>query len=363
MSTSTSHSDTDECVNPIFDLMMGQYHSSTLVIFGRLRLFDFISKCSTGVTVEQLASHANWSVRATSAMLISLVTNDILETVQTGADNSAMIHSFEHGYKLTPRATKFLLSDAPGNVIDYLELFWECSPKLLLEKALADKKQDNFMLETGEGAPSKMFINAMQGQSSHAAMILSPFLASDLEGITSSLTTQASKHIVDVGGGSGTFCIEICKVLSDWKGTIYELAGVCPIADEFIVKAGLKNRVKAMPGNMFKDNVFPPAVCYGFGNVLHDWSDEDNMVLLQKAYDSLPNNSGKVLILEMLVAEDVVSTTCAAAGLNLVMVTNEDGRQYKASELKAILEKIGFGDVKVISSPLTPYSVIIASKQ
>ena len=190
------------------------------------------------------------------------------------------------------------------------------------------------------------------------AMVLSPLLVSH-HGDEST----ASNHFVDVGGGSGTFCLEVCKSLPNWKGSIYELAGVCPITEKFIAKADLSDRVKAIAGDMFKDKVFPPAECYGFGNVLHDWSDEDNTVLLQKAYGSLPDKSGKIMILEMLVAEDVVSTTGATAGLNLVMVTNEDGRQYKASELKLMLEKIGFVDIQVVSSPVTPYSAIIASKR
>merc|ERR1712113_1324217 len=110
-----------------------------------------------------------------------------------------------------------------------------------------------------------------------------------------------------------------------WKGSIYELDGVCPIAEKFIHKAELSDRVKTVPGNMFSDKNFPRATCYGFGNVLHDWSDNVNRMLLQKAFDSLPETGGKVLIVEMLVSEDVGSTTKATAGLNLVMVTNEDG--------------------------------------
>lgn len=126
----------------------------------------------------------------------------------------------------------------------------------------------------------------------------------------------------------------------------------------------LKGRIQAVAGDMFQDKHFPPASCYGFGNVLHDWSDDGNRALLQKAYNSLPESTGgNVIILEMLVAEDVLTTTNAAAGLNLVMVTNEDGRQYKASELKLMLESIGFVDIKVVSSPVTPYSAVIASKK
>jgi len=45
------------------------------------------------------------------------------------------------------------------------------------------------------------------------------------------------------------------------------------------------------------------------------------------------------------------------------MVTNKDGRQYKASEVTSMLEKVGFSDVEIISSPVSPYSAVVASKK
>lgn len=339
---------------PLFDLLMSQYHTCSLLIFGRLGLFDCIHEHQingTCISAEELAAHAKWSTRAASAMLISLVASGVLETEISSASDTT--HSFQHRYKLTPRATTFLLVNTPGSLIPYFELFWNCSPQLLLEKADAAKKQDNFMLETGSGAPSALFINAMQGQTSYAAMVLASLLTTHLSDVS---------HFMDIAGGSGTLCLEICKASSHLKGSVYELANVSPITQKFINNAELCDRVNAVNGDMFNDDTFPEADCYGFGNVLHDWSDEDNMKLLQKANKSLPHEKGKIIIVEMLVAEDIISTTNATAGLNLVMVTNEDGRQYKASELKPMLENSGFTGMEVVSSPLTPYSAIIAYK-
>ena len=124
----------------------------------------------------------------------------------------------------------------------------------------------------------------------------------------------------------------------------------------------MTNRVQAVPGNMFEDEYYPEADAYTFGNVLHDWPDEVNKGLLTKAYESLPSN-GTVIILEMLIEEDIVTTTRSAAGLNLVMVTNEQGRQYKASELEKMLGDVGFVDTTVYKSSETPYSAIVSKKK
>jgi len=58
----------------------------------------------------------------------------------------------------------------------------------------------------------------MQGQTaSHAAMVLSPLPLGGGVGETSNRVLQqginSNGHFVDVSGGSGTFCIEICKAL------------------------------------------------------------------------------------------------------------------------------------------------------
>jgi hypothetical protein len=175
-------------------------------------------------------------------------------------------------------------------------------------------------LDTGRGAPSQMSIDAMQGQTSHATIVLSPLL--DL---------SKSAHFVGVGGDSGTVCIQACKAYQHLTGSIYELEG--QTASKYVMKAKLEDRVKAVPGNMLDDKFFPAADCHAFGNVLHDWPDDTTMALLKKAYTSLPESTGKVVRLEILISEDISSTTSAA----LVTFANENGRQYKASELEKML--------------------------
>lgn len=373
-SDSSPNRDNPISTTPLFDLIFSPLHSATLLIFGRLRLFDFIKshhKNENGVvSVEDVASHCQWSLRATSGMMVSLVSSGLLLPVDNDKDNNnnsndTITNSFHQCYKLTPLSEKYLCSDQPNHLLDFLELCWEMTPQKLLEQSVADKKQEHKMLGTVQ-CPSKEFIDAMQSQTSHAAMTLSPLLAKHL---------QSTRHFVDVAGGSGTFCIEVCQSLPSIKrGTVYELEGVCPMVTKYVADAGMSDRIIAQCGNMFSDDRFPPGDAYAFGNVLHDWSDEVNRQLLVKAYASLPDEKdGTVVILEMLLDDDFVNTATkdngtvqrlrCAAGLNLLMVLYEDGRHYKLSELEGLLVSVGFVDVECISSPLTPYSVVLGRKK
>jgi len=325
---------------PLMDNVFAPFHHAVLLIFARLCLFDFIDSRAS-VSLDDIADHTQWSKRATSAMLISLATSNILD---------ASVGPSSTSYSLTRLGKRFLSTKNHGYVNDFLDLFWNVSPQALLDKAIEDQKE-NFMLETGGGAPSEAFISAMQGQTSFAAQVL-----------TRVMPFETVHHMVDVGGGSGTLAIQACSNNDHISASVYELPGVVPITEKYIMNANLTNRIKVVPGNMFEDEYYPEADAYAFGNVLHDWPDKVNMGLLAKAYKSLPSN-GTVIILEMLIAEDIVSTTQAAAGLNLVMVTNEQGRQYKASDLEKMLSDVGFVDTAVYKSNETPYSAIVSKKR
>jgi len=199
---------------PLMDQVFASHHHSALLVFTRLNLFSFISD-SNGVTVEILADHAKWTQRATSAMIISLTTSGILkESTQTCGTST---------FYLSPLGERFLLQKNAGHMNDFLDLFWDHSPKTLLEKASIGTEKENFMLKTGGGAPSEFFINAMQGQTSFAAKVLAPLIR-----------LEPTTRVVDVGGGSGTFVIEICKNNPSATGIIYELPDVVPIAEKYV---------------------------------------------------------------------------------------------------------------------------------
>ena len=88
-----------------------------------------------------------------------------------------------------------------------------------------------------------MFIGAMQAQSSHGASVLAPPL--DLSGVT---------EFVDIAGGSGTLCREVCRA-----NTVYELAEVAHMVDQYTEREGMADAVRSVMGDMFGDDVFHPA--------------------------------------------------------------------------------------------------------
>ena len=96
-----------------------------------------------------------------------------------------------------------------------------------------------------------------------------------------------------------------------------------------------------------------------FGNIFHDWDLESGHRLAQSAYDALPTG-GQVLLHEILLDEDK-SGPLLAACFSVTMLVYEKGKQYTFTELKNLLEKVGFRDCKATKS-FGYYSLVSATK-
>ena len=61
-------------------------------------------------------------------------------------------------------------------------------------------------------------------------------------------------------------------------------------------------RIQAIAGDFFKDE-FPKADVVTMGNILHDWNLENKQMLIQKAYDALPEG-GALVVIEALIDDE-----------------------------------------------------------
>jgi 3-hydroxy-5-methyl-1-naphthoate 3-O-methyltransferase len=168
------------------------------------------------------------------------------------------------------------------------------------------------------------------------------------------------RALLDVGGGSGIFPIQVAKVWPDFRATVLEIAPVCPEADQYIQSAGVADRVKTQATNMFTkawpegyDAVF-------FSNVFHDWPDDTCQMLADKAFATLPAG-GRVLVHEMLMDDDGCGPLPVAAFAMLMLLITK-GRQYSMPEIRVFLERAGFRDIEAWRTGGGYYSLISGRK-
>lgn len=153
------------------------------------------------------------------------------------------------------------------------------------------------------------------------------------------------RRLLDIGGGSGAFDIELCRQYPSLNAAVFDLPHVVAIAERNVAQAGLSGRIEGIGGTFFGDY---PEGCdlHLFSMILHDWDEEKNRALLRRSFESLAPG-GAVVISELLVDDDK-SGPAPAALMSLNMLIETEGRNYTAAEYAAWLAEAGFRDIETV---------------
>jgi protein-L-isoaspartate O-methyltransferase len=106
------------------------------------------------------------------------------------------------------------------------------------------------------------------------------------------------KRMLDIGGGSGAHCIGATLRWLHLHALVFDMAPVCEVAEEFISRYGLQNRIRTHVGDLWNDP-FPPADLHFYSMIYHDWPPEKCRFLTRKSFESL-KSGGRILTRETL---------------------------------------------------------------
>ena len=165
--------------------------------------------------------------------------------------------------------------------------------------------------------------------------------------------------MLDIGGGSGAHAIGAAQRCAELQVVVFDRAPVCGVAEEFIARHGLQDRVRTQIGDMWAD-AFPPADLHFYSQIYHDWPPDRCRLLARKSFEAL-DPGGRVILHEMLY-DDHKMGRFATAAMNINMLLwYEAGRQYSGREFSAMLEEAGFSDIEVTPT-FGYYSIVIGRK-
>jgi methylase of polypeptide subunit release factors len=60
-------------------------------------------------------------------------------------------------------------------------------------------------------------------------------------------------RLLDVGGGSGCFCIALATRYPGMRMAVMELPPVCHLVEQYVARYGLQGQIEAVAANMFTD--------------------------------------------------------------------------------------------------------------
>lgn len=105
--------------------------------------------------------------------------------------------------------------------------------------------------------------------------------------------------VVDVGGGSGLFLADILRKHPLLQGVLFDLPAVANRSRSSFLGSDLSGRLHTEGGD-FLVSVPTGGDAYVLQHVVHDWQDEDAIVILRNCRDAM-NVDGRVLVIETVI--------------------------------------------------------------
>lgn len=258
--------------------------SKVLLTAVELDLFSTVGEGA--MTASQLGEALGLHPRGTYDFFDALVALKFLDRDGDGPDGK---------YKNTTETSAFLNKKSPtyiGGLPQMLNSrlfgFWND-----LGMALKTGKPQNEVKHNGkpmfeelysDGARLGEFLDAMTG-----------FQAVNFQQLAEKFDFSKYRSVTDVGGALALLSRIIATQHQHLTFNSFDLPEVAPHAQRQIDTAGMADRIKVVEGDFFKDHL-PKADVVTMGNILHDWNLEKKKVLIEKAYDALPEGGAFIVI-------------------------------------------------------------------
>jgi len=302
--------------------MSGSYWSaSALHAAVELDLFTPLSDEST--SSSQLASRLGLDQRGLTMLL------DALAAMELIVKEDAL-------YRPTPFAKQYLSAASP----DYLGHIIKHHHHLVDSWARLDQAVRN-------GQPSRRRVSHDAAENERESFLLGMFnLAMMLAPkVAAQVDLADRRHLLDLGGGPGTYAIHFCRQNPELRATIFDLPATQPIAERTVRRFKLSDRINFLGGDFQEDPLPGRYDAAWLSHVLHGEGEAGCARMLQKTAAAL--EPGGLLLVQEFILDDSRDRPLFPAlfSLNMLLGTPE-GKAYSDGEIRAMLAAAGLQQIR-----------------
>lgn len=157
-------------------------------------------------------------------------------------------------------------------------------------------------------------------------------------------------HLLDVGGGDGTFLCAAAARAPDLRLTLFDLPAVAERASARFARAGLSGRAAACGGDFRSDLLPAGADLVTLVRVVHDHDDDVALDLLRAARHAIA--PGGTLLLAEPMAETPGAEPIGHAYFGFYLLAMGRGRPRTVAELSLLMRNAGFRGVSPLRTRL-----------
>ncbi len=286
---------------------------------------DVFTAIAGGASAEGVAHQMNTDPRATEMLLNVLVSLNLLE-------------KRDGTFFKTPVSARFLSEDSRDNArpalmhTAHLWHRWSTLTECVRAGTSVERSgRDN------DGV--KAFIAAMDRNAKERTAA-----------VVKAVGSTGISRMLDLGGGSGAYSIAFARAIPELKSEILDQGNVVTLAQEYIRKAGLAERITVRVGDMLRDPlgenydlVFVSAIC-------HMFSPDENQNLLQRSYKALAPK-GQIVVQDFILEPNKTAPRAAALFSLNMLVGTQSGSSYSEPEYASWLQSAGFSNVRRVRMP------------
>lgn len=167
------------------------------------------------------------------------------------------------------------------------------------------------------------------------------------------------RRVLDIGGNSGEFVLQICKKYPNVHATVFDLPLVCEVGLEHVRSEPEADRIAFIKGDALTDELPNGFDLITFKSMLHDWPENEAEQFIARASQSL-EPGGALLIFERGPLE-VGETTLPYSMIPFLLFFHSFRSPVTYEEQ---LRALRFQDIKVEKIDLeTPFYLITARKR
>jgi precorrin-6B methylase 2 len=314
---------------PLQRMAVAFWASNTLAAAVELNLFTKLS--GRGVDALELGRLLEIPARPADMLLSACTALELLEKRDGLYYNSAS-------------AEEFLVRDKPYYFGNYVAMVHRClyQPWHQLVQALRANKPQAWPGSTFEEIAADPETQSLFTEAMHS---MSMFRA---KAVFETFDLSPYNRLLDVGGASGAYCIEACRKYRHLRACIFDHPAALVTARQKIAAAGLCDHIDTCAGDFFKEELPKGSDTILLSHVLHDWSPEQNRLILDKCFGALPSG-GLVLVCEVMMNDEKTGPELAALlSLNMLIAT-EGGCNYTWSDYAGWLEAAGFRRIQRVT--------------
>jgi SAM-dependent methyltransferase len=321
----------------ILDLMNGFRTACVIGAAAELDVWTVLGERS--LTAAQLAERLGCDPRAVAMLLDALAALDLLEKRQ-------------EQYSVPPELRSWLIESDLESVLPMLRH---------LANLIRGWSQLAWTVKGGVPAPRQTSIRGAADDRASFIAAMHSISGPMADELVAQLGPPKLRHLLDVGGASGTWTLAFLRALPGATATIFDLPDAIEQARHRLAGTEFESRVTLVAGDFYLDHLPSGADFAWVSAICHQHSRRHNRDLFNKVYKAL-TPGGRIAIRDMVMEPDHVHPREGALFAINMLVNTDSGGTFTLAEYAADLQAAGFENPQLVVKHDAMNSVVMASK-